>query len=52
MQVKYLPEEEVLQTTTCSTKDIHEDIDGWRQAFAKELDSFDRLPFIPKSLPN
>ena len=38
-----LPEEEVLQTTTCSTRDLNEDIEGWRKAFTKELDSFDRL---------
>ena len=33
----------MLQTTTCSTKDLHEDIDGWRKAFTKELDSLDWL---------
>ena len=47
MKEVYLPEEEVLQTTTCSTRDLHEDIDsiieGWRKAFTKELDSFERL---------
>ena len=43
MREVYLPEEEVLQTTTCSTRDIYEDIEGWRMAFTKELDSFDRL---------
>ena len=43
MKEMYLPEEEVLQTTTCSTRDLHEDIEGWRKAFTKELDSFDRL---------
>ena len=43
MREVYLPEEEVLQTTTCSTRDIYEDIEGWRGAFTKELDSFDRL---------
>ena len=43
MQVTYLPEEEVLQTTTCSAKDVHADIDGWRKAFTKELDSFEGL---------
>ena len=43
MKEVYLPEEEVLQTTTCSTRDLHEDIEGWRKAFTKELDSFDRL---------
>ena len=42
MKEMYLPEEEVLQTTTCSTKDIHQDIEGWRKAFTKELDSLDR----------
>ena len=43
MQVAYLPEEDVLQTTTCSAKDVHADIDGWRKAFTKELDSLDWL---------
>ena len=43
MKEMYLPEEEVLQTTTCSTRDLHEDIEGWRKALTKELDSFDRL---------
>ena len=43
MKEVYLPEEGVLQTTTCSTRDLHEDIEGWRKAFTKELDSFDRL---------
>ena len=43
MKEMYLPEEEVLQTTTCSTRDLREDIEGWRKAFTKELDSFDRL---------
>ena len=43
MKEVYLPEEEVLQTTTCSTRDLHEDIEGWRKAFTKELDSFERL---------
>ena len=47
MQAKYLPEEEVLPTTTCSTKDIHEDSDGWRKVFTKELDSFERLNVLP-----
>ena len=43
LQTQYVNEEEVLQTTTCSTKDIHEDMEGWKAAFTKELDSFDRL---------
>ena len=43
MKEVHLPEEEVLQTTTCSTRDLNEDIEGWRKAFTKELDSFDRL---------
>ena len=43
MKEVYLPEEEVLQTTTCSTRDLSEDVEGWRKAFTKELDSFDRL---------
>ena len=36
-------EEEILQTTTCSTKDLQEDMEGWKKAFTKELDSFERL---------
>ena len=43
MKEVYLPEEEVLQTTTCSTRDLNEDIEGWRKAFTNELGSFDRL---------
>ena len=43
MKEVHLPEEEVLQTTTCSTRDLNEEIEGWRKAFTKELDSFDRL---------
>ena len=31
MKEVYLPEEEVLQTTTCSTRDLNEDIEGWRK---------------------
>ena len=37
MKEVYLPEEEVLQTTTCSTRDLNEDIDGWREAFSKGI---------------
>ena len=43
LQTQYVNEEEVLQTTTCSTKDLQEDMEGWKKAFTKELDSFDRL---------
>ena len=40
---QYVNEEEVLQTTPCSTKDLHEHMEGWRITFTKELDSFERL---------
>ena len=43
LQTQYVNEEEVLQTTTCSTKDLQEDMEGWKKAFTKELDSFERL---------
>ena len=43
LQTQYVNEEEVLQTTTCSTKDLQEDMEGWKQAFTNELNSFDRL---------
>ena len=43
LQTQYVNEEEVLQTTTCSTKDLQEDMEGWKKAFEKELNSFDRL---------
>ena len=33
-------EEEVLQTTTCTPKDIYSDIKGWTTAFEVELFSF------------
>ena len=33
-------EEEVLQTTTCTPKDTHADIQGWTTAFEVELLSF------------
>ena len=36
-------EEEVLQTTTCTPKDIHTDIKGWTTAFEVELFSFQTL---------
>ena len=42
LQTQYVNEEEVLQTTTCSTKDLQEDMEGWKKAFEKELNSFDR----------
>ena len=43
LQTQYVNEEEVLQTTTCSTKDLQEDMEGWKKAFKNELNSFDRL---------
>ena len=43
LQTQYVNEEEVLQATTCSTKDLQEDMEGWKKAFTNELDSFDRL---------
>ena len=41
--VEILEDEEVLQTTTCTPKDIDKDPKGWKVAFREELDSFDRL---------
>ena len=41
--VEILEDDEVLQTTTCTPKDIDKDPEGWRLAFQAELDSFDRL---------
>ena len=41
--VEILEDEEVLQTTTCTPKDIDKDPEGWKVAFKAELDSFDRL---------
>ena len=38
-----LNEEEVLQTTTCTPKDIYTDIRGWTTAFEVELFSFQTL---------
>ena len=38
-----LEEEEVLQTTTCTPKDIYTDIRGWTTAFEVELFSFQTL---------
>ena len=38
-----LNEEEVLQTTTCTPKDIYTDIKGWTTAFEAELFSFQTL---------
>ena len=38
-----LNEEEVLQTTTCTPKDIYTDIKGWTTAFEVELFSFQTL---------
>ena len=41
--VEIMEDEEVLQTTTCTPKDIDKDPKGWKVAFRDELDSFDRL---------
>ena len=41
--LEILEDEEVLQTTTCTPKDIDKDPEGWKVAFKAELDSFDRL---------
>ena len=41
--VEIVEDEEVLQTTTCTPKDIDKDPKGWKVAFRDELDSFDRL---------
>ena len=49
--VEVLEDEEVLQTTTCTPKDIDKDPEGWKVAFQAELDSFDRLDVMdPVSL--
>ena len=41
--VEIVEDEEVLQTTTCTPKDIDKDPEGWKVAFRDELDSFKRL---------
>ena len=41
--VEIVDDEEILQTTTCTPKDIDKDPKGWKVAFRDELDSFDRL---------
>ena len=41
--VEIVEDEEVLQTTTCTPKDIDKDPEGWKVAFREELNSFDRL---------
>ena len=41
--VEIMEDEEVLQTTTRTPKDIDKDPEGWKVAFRDELDSFDRL---------
>ena len=41
--VEVMEDEEVLQTTTCTPRDIDKDPKGWKVAFRDELDSFDRL---------
>ena len=41
--VEIVEDGEVLQTTTCTPKDIDKDPEGWKVAFREELDSFDRL---------
>ena len=35
MHVKYVPEEEVRQSASCSTRDISPNAGDWRQAFKK-----------------
>ena len=41
--VEIVEDEEILQTTTCTPKDIDKDPKGWKVAFQDELDSFERL---------
>ena len=41
--VEIIDDEEVLQTTTCTPKDIEKDPKGWYTAFDVELDLFRRL---------
>ena len=41
--VEIVEDEEVLQTTTSTPKDIDKDPEGWKVAFQDELNSFDRL---------
>ena len=41
--VEMVEDEEVLQTTTCTPKDIDKDPEGWKLAFKAELDSLERL---------
>ena len=41
--VEIVEDEEELQTTTCTPKDIDKDPEGWKKAFEAELDSFERL---------
>ena len=41
--VEIVEDEEMLQTTTCTPKDIDKDPKGWKVAFQDELDSFERL---------
>ena len=41
--VEILEDEEVLQTSTCTPKDIDKDPEGWKVAFQAQLDSFDGL---------
>ena len=48
--VEIMEDEEVLQTTTCTPKDIDKDPVGWKEAFQTELDSFDRLE-VMESVP-
>ena len=43
IEILCMEDEEVLQTTTCTPKDIDKDPQGWKVAFQDELDSFDRL---------
>ena len=44
--VEIVEDEEVIQTTTCTPKDIDKDPEGWKLAFKAELDSFDRLDVV------
>ena len=44
--VEIVEDEEVIQTTTCTPKDIDKDPEGWKLAFKAELDSFDRLDIM------
>ena len=49
-QTVEIVEDEVIQTTTCTPKDIDKDPEGWKVPFQAELDSFDRLE-VTDSVP-